>query len=248
MEKFVEIIDNGECCSTMNDNPNFNWPEPWLKNVACKNEWNRHDFYPSNGLVAEVYCDLEDWGYILLINEEYYVPMTKRGVKSISEEEYKLKSPKNKIRGMDQRQRNLNTGLDHLYSNLNDIFGIQYEEEDLDDDLNVSEFYNKLKGNIENLLGENGIDYIISENDNGGYHNFVYDIDNYHFGIIWIKIVLDESNNLVNFLINGLNPKITQMANEAETTKKLFRIPIFKYMLLDEDHMIVTMLVMPKNW
>jgi hypothetical protein len=118
-EKFAEIIDKGECCSTLNDDPNFKWPEIRLKNLACRNEWNRQNFYPSNGLVAEIYCKLDSWGYILLINDKFYVPMTKRGVKIISEVDYDQKKANNKIKAMDQRQRNINNGLDNFNSSIN---------------------------------------------------------------------------------------------------------------------------------
>ena len=117
-EKFAEIIDKGECCSTMNDNPNFKWPESRLKNLACRNEWNKYNFYPSNGLVAEIYCKLDSWGYILLINDKFYVPMTKKGIKIISEEAYIERKPQNKIKGMGQRQRNINNGLDDFKSSI----------------------------------------------------------------------------------------------------------------------------------
>ena len=46
--------------------------------------------------------------YILKINEKYYVPMTLKGIKFISEHEYNSKRPQNKIRGMDDRQNRIN--------------------------------------------------------------------------------------------------------------------------------------------
>lgn len=124
-KKFAEIIDRGECCSTLNDNPYFKWPEIRLKNLACRNEWNRHNFYPSNGLVGEIYCKLDNWGYILLINDKFYVPMTKRGLNIISKDDYDLRKAKNIIKGMDQKQKNIN----NAYDNFNDSIHIDSRDE-----------------------------------------------------------------------------------------------------------------------
>lgn len=119
MANFVEIVDKGECLSSLNDNADFNWPEIRLKNLACRTEWNKHNFYPQNGLVAEIYCPLENWGYIILINDRFYVPMTKKGVKSISESEYIRRKGENKIQGMNARQRNLNNEYDNFNNSIN---------------------------------------------------------------------------------------------------------------------------------
>lgn len=116
MKKFAEIIDKGECMSQLYKFPQIPWPEQSLKNVACKEEWAKTNFYPSNGLVAEIPFIIEKNMnlrididiYILKINDTYYVPMTVKGIKFISEEEYLKRKPFNRIHGMDDRQKNIN--------------------------------------------------------------------------------------------------------------------------------------------
>lgn len=247
MKKYVEIIDKGECCSSMNDNPNFVWPDPKLKKIACKNEWSKHNFYPSNGLVGEVYCDLDSWGHILLISDKYYVPMTKKGINTIAEDEYLKRKPLNKLSGMDQKQRAINTGIDELYSNINNIFGLNYEEDTIED-LEIDEYYHELITKIDELCAEHGVEYTISENEVGGNTRIIYTMNEFTMGIFSIIMNLDHEGTLVNFLVKGFNDDITKLADTAELTKRVFNIPIFKFILLDEDKMIESMLVMPKNW
>lgn len=114
--KFAEITNRGECLATLYTFPQIPWPEPFLKKVACRDEWSKSNFYPHNGLVAEIpYIIKKDMSlkmdidiYILRINEKFYVPMTLNGIKFISEAEYKNKRPNNRIDGMDERQRRIN--------------------------------------------------------------------------------------------------------------------------------------------
>ena len=115
MKQYAEITDRGECLSTLYTFPQIPWPEPFLKIVACREEWEKLDFYPHNGLVAEIpYVIKKDMSlridvdiYILRINELYYVPMTIRGIQFISETEYHKKRSFNKIHGMDERQKRI---------------------------------------------------------------------------------------------------------------------------------------------
>lgn len=114
--EFAEIIDRGECLSTLNTFHQIPWPKPFLKKIACREEWAKSDFYPRNGLVAEIpYIIKKDMSlkidvdiYILRINEEFYVPMTLKGIKFISKSEYKIQRTYNVIEGMDERQRRIN--------------------------------------------------------------------------------------------------------------------------------------------
>ena len=114
--KYAEITDRGECLGTLYTFPQIPWPEPFLKKVACRDEWSKSNFYPHNGLVAEIpYIIQKDMSlkmdidiYILRINEKFYVPMTIKGLKFISETEYKNKRPQNRIQGMDDRQSRIN--------------------------------------------------------------------------------------------------------------------------------------------
>lgn len=116
MKKYAEIIDKGECMATLYQFSQIHWPEPFLKNVARREEWEKQEFYPSNGLVAEVSYVIEknmalkiDINiYILKINDEFYVPMTPNGIKFISETEYNKRKKENKIQNKDGRQKRIN--------------------------------------------------------------------------------------------------------------------------------------------
>lgn len=117
MKRFAKIIDKGECISQLYKFPQIPWPEQFLKSKACKEEWAKTNFYPSNGLVAEVPYIIEKNMnlkididiYILKINEEYFVPMTGKGIKFISEDEYIRMYKDNMINDMDDRQNKINT-------------------------------------------------------------------------------------------------------------------------------------------
>ncbi|MDD4821718.1 MAG: hypothetical protein PHI48_04075 [Bacteroidales bacterium] len=116
MKQYAEITDRGECLATLYTFPQIPWPESFLKHVACREEWSKSDFYPHNGLVAEIpYVISQNISlkididiYILKINETFYVPMTIKGIKLLSESEYRNKRPFNKIQGMDERQSRIN--------------------------------------------------------------------------------------------------------------------------------------------
>lgn len=114
MTEFAEIIDKGECMSTLYDYPNFPWPATFLREVANKREWEKYGFYPSNGLVGEVAFNLESTVYILRINEIFYVPMSKKGINLISETEYSLRKSQNKYQDKDNRQRKINDDWDRF--------------------------------------------------------------------------------------------------------------------------------------
>jgi hypothetical protein len=255
-EEFAKITDKGECLSTLYTFPQIQWPKPFLKSVACKDEWAKEDFYPSNGLVGEIaYIIKKDMSqrididiYILKINDKFYVPMSRKGLKIISKEDYLLRKPKNNIRGMDLRQEKLYDGIDDLNSNINDIFDFQEEDDNFNNDLPISKYYDELKKIFEGLCAENASEFTIRKNEEDNYCDIIYDFDNFEMGIISLIIRLEKNGNLASFIIKGLNPEISQLAKEAEKTKKVFNVPIFKFMLMDENRMIVTMLVMPKNW
>ena len=114
--KYAEIIDKGECMSQLYKFPQITWPQQSLKSVACKEEWAKTGFYPSNGLVAEIPFEIEKnmllqidiQIYILKINNTYYVPMTEKGLKFISEDEYNKRKRGNIFKEMDDRQIKIN--------------------------------------------------------------------------------------------------------------------------------------------
>lgn len=121
--KYARITDKGECLSTLNRFPQIPWPEPKLRNIANKTEWEKYGFYPSNGLVAEIpYIIHKDLSlgidldvYILKITENLYVPMTARGFEFISEEEFIRDKSFNKLGCMDERQKKINA-FDDVFS------------------------------------------------------------------------------------------------------------------------------------
>lgn len=116
MKEFAEIIDKGECISQLYKFPQIPWPEKYLADIACKEEWAKTNFYPSNGLVAEIPYTIRkniSLGididiFILKVNNKYYIPMTRKGIIFISESEYNERKYKNIIKGMDERQRRIN--------------------------------------------------------------------------------------------------------------------------------------------
>lgn len=122
--KYAKIIDKGECMSTLYTFPQIPWPKPFLKDVANKREWEKWGVYPSNGLVAKVpYVIERDMSknidievYILRINNQFYVPMSGKGIVFISEQEYQDMQPLNKIQGMDEIQIYINDSYDILES------------------------------------------------------------------------------------------------------------------------------------
>ncbi len=106
---FVEIIDRGECFSTTMELINGVY--------ANRSEWAKYNFYPQNGMVGEV-IKVTSRAYILKIKEGIYVPMTQRGIKEITKEEYLANVANNVCTGMDERQKRINDGFDTFVNNL----------------------------------------------------------------------------------------------------------------------------------
>lgn len=146
--KYAKIIDKGECMSTLHLVSSFPWPNQALKNIANKEEWFKYNFYPSNGLVAEVphtvifkqpFTNKILDVYILKITNHIYVPITRDGIEFISQEMYLEEYPNNELRDMDSRQERLNDKVDFWNSFSNHAstnfvggrfpFGIEKEAE-----------------------------------------------------------------------------------------------------------------------
>ena len=99
---FVKIIDRGECFSTTME---------FINGVyANKSEWDKYNFYPQNGMIGEV-VKVTPRAYIVKIKDGIYVPMTKMGIKEITEEEYFANKDKNVCTGMDERQQRIHNGV-----------------------------------------------------------------------------------------------------------------------------------------
>ena len=102
---FVKIINRGECFSTTME---------YIDGVyANKSEWEKHNFYPQNGMVGEI-VKVTPRAYIVKIMDGIYVPMTQRGICEISKEEYLANKHQNVCTGMDERQRKINGGTDAI--------------------------------------------------------------------------------------------------------------------------------------
>ena len=100
---YVKIIDKGEC---------FNWTKEFIDGVyANKSEWEKHNFYPQNGMVGELVKRTPS-AYIVKIMDGVYVPMTRRGIREISYEEYKAGLANNVCSGMDVKQARINQECD----------------------------------------------------------------------------------------------------------------------------------------
>lgn len=112
MKKFAEIIDKGECYSTL---------DLEIDGIpATKTEWNKYKFYPQNGMVGEI-IEIDTnkvfvTGHginILKISNGIYVPMSNHGIKIISQQEYEAKINTVSLdMGMDDRQKVINNQYD----------------------------------------------------------------------------------------------------------------------------------------
>lgn len=124
MKHYAEIIDKGECRSTLSF--------PINGKMANRDGWSKHNFYPQNGQVGELIeshmGNLEhivNMGiftvstFILKINEDIYVPITDKGIKRISEHEYNLKKENNSFTcSMNKKQQSINEQYDRAINNL----------------------------------------------------------------------------------------------------------------------------------
>ncbi len=95
---YVKIIDKGECFSTTNE---------YIDGVyANKSEWEKHNFYPRNGMVGEIVKRTPS-AFIVKIKDGIFVPLTRKGIKEISQEEFLANQSANTCDGMDKQQRRL---------------------------------------------------------------------------------------------------------------------------------------------
>lgn len=76
---YVEITDNRECLPDTK--------ECILGVCANKAEWETFNFYPQSGMVGEI-MKVTPKAYIIKIVDDLYVPISKKGIREISKEEY----------------------------------------------------------------------------------------------------------------------------------------------------------------
>lgn len=102
---YVKIIDRGECFSTTME---------FIDGVyANRTEWEKHNFYPQNGMVGEVVKRTPS-AYIVKIMDGIYVPMTRRGIEEIDYEKFIAGQNNNICSGMDERQKRINSQLNSI--------------------------------------------------------------------------------------------------------------------------------------
>ena len=146
MEKYAVIIDKGECLSTINGtdtiNSNFPWKDKRIMKLAGKSEWTKHNFYPANdmvGKIVDIFSINNTWNifagssndiYILLIDNTFYVPMSKKGIQFIDYQTFENTQEANKLRGIP-------TPVTDLH-NRHDDFWLQSFREQADDYLYVA--------------------------------------------------------------------------------------------------------------
>jgi len=119
--KFAEIIDKGSCFSTINTNSDFT--KGGLKDIRIKagnSEWRKTGFYPKNGMVGVIADVVNPNLYLLLIDEEYYVPMNIEGIKFISKEDFEIKKKFTKI--ITENPDDINEPLKKDYLDFVDTF------------------------------------------------------------------------------------------------------------------------------
>ncbi|NLA43459.1 hypothetical protein GX865_04935 [Candidatus Saccharibacteria bacterium] len=232
-KKYAEIIDKGECLSTINVPPAvniLNWSN--LENIkffAGRNEWEKSNFYPSNGLVGEIEGVLYNtlWGfdvYILKIQNKFYVPMSPKGIKFITKEQMLEKQPKNLITGMDERQAKINSDYDSFMRPFS--FGKPQYKDLFKQDL-VKNFDNRSNGFTKQLfIRDIEQDAIMYSCD------ICLEFDNKSGGLLsddWVKHIASEVCDSIEelikeFEINNRRTVLTQvleMMNNKSSTRKI---------------------------
>lgn len=115
---FVEIIDSGECRSTLHT-LNTKWPNSTMAELANKDEWSKHNYYPANGHVGEIVHVMNEYTYIVKVDDKIFVPISKKGVRIISENEMNAKNHQDYYKGMDARQKKINDDYEAIMARLN---------------------------------------------------------------------------------------------------------------------------------
>jgi len=116
---YVMITDCGECYSTTME---------FINGVyANKEEWSKHNFHLKNGMVGEL-VKITPRAYIVRIKEGIYVPMSKKGIREISYNEYSEHLCRNECNDMNENQQNTydkNSSTlsiaDHVWKHLPDM-------------------------------------------------------------------------------------------------------------------------------
>lgn len=106
---YVIITDCGECYSTTMEYVNGVY--------ANKDEWAKHNFYPQNGMVGEL-VKITPRAYVVKIEDGIYIPMSKKGIREITYEDYLSHKNDNINVGMNGHQKKINEETDSSLFNL----------------------------------------------------------------------------------------------------------------------------------
>lgn len=119
MIKYVEIINEDACqpitSATINGIP------------ACSDEWNKHNFYPRNGIVGAVIAEGQiHLGKVLVIEvlKNVFIPILPNGVKSITESDFLSKVNNNQTLGRDTENKNRDAHIDQAMKDINRMLGL----------------------------------------------------------------------------------------------------------------------------
>ena len=119
MLQFVEIIDSNAVRA------NTTLVLSGVK--AASSEWTKSNFYPNNGVVGLVLTD-EAMGpegsmFVIQCGEKIFVPILPKGVKYISESEYRRRLPQNSLIGKDTENKNKNSFVNDFMNYIDSMFG-----------------------------------------------------------------------------------------------------------------------------
>lgn len=120
MQRFIEIIDSKAVrgFTTLQINGVF----------AGSKEWTKHNFYPNNGVVGYLLTD-EAMGpegamCVVQCDTNIFVPVLRKGIKYITEIEFRRRFPSNKTIGKDVDGKNANSEMIDLMNYLDSMSGI----------------------------------------------------------------------------------------------------------------------------
>ena len=119
MNQFVEIIDSNAVRA--NTTLQLNGVK------AGSAEWSKHNFYPNKGVVGFVITDEamgpEGQMFVIQCGERLFVPVLPRGIKYITEMEFRRRLPNNTIVGKDTEHKNSSSFANDFMNYFDSMFG-----------------------------------------------------------------------------------------------------------------------------
>lgn len=118
MAQFVEIIDSNAVRS--NTTLQLNGVK------AGSAEWSKHNFFPNNGVVGLVITDEamgpEGQMFVLQCGENLFVPILPKGIRYITEIEFRRRLPNNPSVGKDTQGKNSTSFADDFMNYFDSMF------------------------------------------------------------------------------------------------------------------------------